>query len=1192
MLWLYPRESVMRSMALEQKHDPVATDYLRGILKQNPGDVEVRSELIQRALSQGEEAMALTLLEPLRTDGPEQQVRAAILIADILENRLRQPKLSETDRSKTLTDLRATLEFLLATPAALQQSPEWLLNKIGQYMPDRQAGLFRNFAQIEQGRAPYWLERAAGTALASGRYRDAAEAYFQAQAASRDPENQKRYFLEGLKTLQSGQLLKEALAAARSMEAPWLADRDVLLYLTRLSRAAGDNASAERYVRLLLQMALLEQMPFSLQQARWQFAQPAAFGRVTIQRAANVPATPYDEEVYKLAYEVFLGNGKPGDAMAVAAAALRQVPGQTDWIKRLAQAAEWAGHPEAALAAWRQLATRFNSEEGWQGMARLAPSLFADEDLLLLWHRQAARRALEDREWREIQAVYERLARPLEGAAFFENAHARNPRPQLLEQAAYLRHSMGDIDGAIADYRQLASQYGAYPKWAMVEASLLYGRDEKEKAFDVLNAAKAHATEQDASFWRIIGDLAWNMDKRDVAREAYRQRQQAPDWQRSDADRLLAMLEPAQTEERLAISRLAWQKSGVLSYLNIALGLMLDREQTVAAQALLSGMKAEKLQEAVRNPDFLILRSRYHQMIRDMPRARADLAKAHELSPSPELKASLLWFLIDSREAATLQGALPQWEQQASANKPLAEAVAAGWHALGNTQRALFWSRQLLPAHENDPAWLVDYADLIEQSGQPDMAWRIRRHAWLALKKQPPANMDVLQRQLRLSLLLDPVDQAEKRLLQAVVAGQSLLPGSAAPERDAALVDELAYAWLMGQEDDNRARFWHWRRYVKKLADPNYLALRAASMNEDSTTQQRLLERNVAAIQPSDHTVAAAETGDAKVAEEQAWFSLDGAPANDALHLQMSELTLANSPSSVSLRSDYTTGELQGWRHTFSDRLMLTPSTSLTLNLSAAPHQKYAQQFQDTREIVLTLENRKQNGDALSLSAGHHLGKEPYNSLSLAGETRSGRWQFDWKAGWDTPVNDNALLTLAGMQRQGMLGAAYYLRQNLIARLRLSRAWLRGQDGETLGTRNQADLSLDWTSQYKGGLSASLYGQRANYSAYSKTLPGYALLVQEGQTPTTDEMLPKSFGRVGLTLGYGMAYQEGYTRAWRPFMSGTVGHHSLNGLESAWQLGQAGSVLGNDHLSIYGGRSLLRSGGSNSFGGVTYRWYY
>lgn len=61
------------------------------------------------------------------------------------------------------------------------------------------------------------------------RYRSTAEAYFQAQAASRDPENQKRYFLEGLKT-QSGQLLKEAVSAAKAMEADWLTDRDVLLY--------------------------------------------------------------------------------------------------------------------------------------------------------------------------------------------------------------------------------------------------------------------------------------------------------------------------------------------------------------------------------------------------------------------------------------------------------------------------------------------------------------------------------------------------------------------------------------------------------------------------------------------------------------------------------------------------------------------------------------------------------------------------------------------------------------------------------------------------------------------------------------------------------------------------------------------------------------------------------------------------
>ena len=50
MIWLFPREAVTRQQALEQRNDSIATDYLRGILKQRPEDVDVRSELVQRCI--------------------------------------------------------------------------------------------------------------------------------------------------------------------------------------------------------------------------------------------------------------------------------------------------------------------------------------------------------------------------------------------------------------------------------------------------------------------------------------------------------------------------------------------------------------------------------------------------------------------------------------------------------------------------------------------------------------------------------------------------------------------------------------------------------------------------------------------------------------------------------------------------------------------------------------------------------------------------------------------------------------------------------------------------------------------------------------------------------------------------------------------------------------------------------------
>lgn len=1189
MLWLFPREEVTRVQALEQKNDPVATDYLRGLLKQHPDDTEVRSELVERALRAGDTVLAQDLLAPLMQTGNGYRVRAMKHLADILESRLDQNQTDTPDYLRTQIELRNALISLLTPETLADINPEWLLAQTGRHLPGHLPALYQMLAGSANGRAPYWLERAAKNALASGHYREAATAYFQAQQASRDPAHRKHYFLEGLKTLQSGQLLQDALAIAKRQEADWQNDRDVMLYLVRLSRAAGDNVAAERYVRRLLQLTLLEQAGPSPQKANWQ---PGS--QLTQREVNRLPTAPFDDEIYTLAYDVFVSNQKLDDAMAVAIVALQQLPSRPDWIRRLAQAAEWNQQPAEALAAWRELATRFNDEKGWEGIARLAPSLLADEDMLLIWQRQAAHRTLDLKELREIQSIYERLARPLEGAAFFEKQFASQPQPQLLEQAAYLRQSMGDIEGTLANYKLLARTYGPRPKWALIEASILYAMNAQQEALNALKAAEPTATVQDAGFWRILGDLAWNLDQHDTALNAYRQRQQAEDWQRTDMDRLLNLLEPEQTEERLTVSRAAWKKTGNINYLTVVLGILLERQQTAATRELLASMTAEQQQEASQSSDFLTLRARYHIMAGKRGQAIADLNYAHRLSPLPELKASLIWMLIDGRDATALHDVLLQWASFAGQDVELATAVAAGWQALGNTERALFWSRQLLAGHERDPAWLVDYADLIEQSGQADMAWRIRRHAWLKLRGEKPVDIDALQRQLRLALAMEPVDAGEKRLYQAVIAGTSALPGSATPIQDAALINELAYAWHLGQDDDSRARFWYWRRYAQKLADPAYLALRAASLREDHTTQQKLLKDGVVAIQPADHVVAAVETGAHRLAQSHAWQAMEGSPANDDLHTQMQDLILASPTNQTGLHSKYQSGELSGWRHTLSNQLVLSGSNSLNLEIAAAPQQQYFSHTQNSRDVILSLSSQKETGNSLKLAAGQHWGKDIYRSLALSGEDGFGNWQFSWVAGWNTPVNDNTVLSLAGMQRELSLATTYKFRQNIDSRLRVSRAWILGQDNESLGSRKQLDLSLNWNSPDKGGYSLSLYGQRANYRPESdKVLPTYADLVPDAdRLPRAADLLPQSYGRIGLTVGHGLAYQEGYTRAWQPFWSATLGHQTVSKMETAWQLGIAGSLFGNDHLAIYGGRSLLKSGGNNSFGGIFYRWFH
>lgn len=137
MIWLFPREAVTRQQALEQKNDPIATDYLRGILKQHPEDIDVRSELVQRALASGNTSFAQELLAPLLDTASPHRLRATVLMADIQEQLLGRMDNGTTEYRRTEDALRSILSSLLASENLNKIDPEWLLAKARRHPPGK-----------------------------------------------------------------------------------------------------------------------------------------------------------------------------------------------------------------------------------------------------------------------------------------------------------------------------------------------------------------------------------------------------------------------------------------------------------------------------------------------------------------------------------------------------------------------------------------------------------------------------------------------------------------------------------------------------------------------------------------------------------------------------------------------------------------------------------------------------------------------------------------------------------------------------------------------------------------------------------------------------------------------------------------------------------------------------------------------
>ena len=114
---------------------------------------------------------------------------------------------------------------------------------------------YQRLAKQDVARATQWQARTAEIALGVGEYRAAAAANFAAQATATSRDEQRRYFIAGLKALQAGNLLDDAMTEAQRRVGPLIDDTETLRFLTRLAMACNRPDLADQYARRLLRLS-------------------------------------------------------------------------------------------------------------------------------------------------------------------------------------------------------------------------------------------------------------------------------------------------------------------------------------------------------------------------------------------------------------------------------------------------------------------------------------------------------------------------------------------------------------------------------------------------------------------------------------------------------------------------------------------------------------------------------------------------------------------------------------------------------------------------------------------------------------------------------------------------------------------------------------------------------------------------
>ncbi|MEW9900735.1 tetratricopeptide repeat protein [Chitinivorax sp. PXF-14] len=1186
LLLFFPQKWLMSQVQQTRPGDRVSLEYLANLVKFNPSDNALQLALVRQYLASGDWGNARVALRSVDAgdDGKLRTERDALYYRTLM---LEYQELKPDDPRRA--QLLQTLSVAAGNSPAGGGSVDslvWLARQaeaIGQ--PALAGQLYDQLARTDSARQLNWLEAGARVALANGDYDGAARRYFAARAQVRSLPLQRHYFLAGLRTLQSGNQLDAALAIAQKDLGALGDDPDTLKYLIALARSANQLDLAAQFARRLLQMSWLrEQLPaHELAQLegglRW----------LTVDyEPGRSPQRAFDEEAYRLGYEVFVASRKLDDAVAVAQRAVQLLPGDLNWRKRLAQALEWSGHPELAIEHWTVIAERGGSQEAWQALLRLAPGLNDNRALLLAQKHRAATERLSDAQWRDLAALYEKIAEPREGAAYLVQQYQRQPQPLLLELAGEMYQRAGDEPAAGTTLQTLIRDYGPAPQYALKLATLQYLRGDVQQAYETLRSAQTRARDEDIDYWHTLGELAWQAQQDRTGISAYRTLLRQGKQQPVELERLYLLLQDSAPDEAAQVAEQGWQQYREPRFLLSLMALRSRQAAWIRLKPVLDTLTADDLRRLGSEVNFWLLRSQYHLQLGQAEPAVQDARQAVATAPGDNgARINLLWLLIDQHAQQDLAQALQQWRAVAEGAPQYWDVYASGYLALNQPEQALPYFRRGLARHASDYLWLMGYADALEQAQQPDIAWRIRRHAWAALRQpQPPDQPQAMLAQARLALQFAPADTVAPLLRQLL--RQDWARGDDAV---AAQANELVLSWQLSTDSEEAARGWLWKRYATHLAQPDWAALSLALQAQDLPALDRLLAARAEALPVRDHIEALRQLGRLGEAQALAFDTMSSNERDDQAQQQLDELALQAAPRvglgyenrrqsglvqhSVEMRYETNVTPALRLSLELGEASQSTRGDSLRQDLSAADGRlpDLSRQFPSReRQAKLDLTLTDAHGQTV-LSLAREQNLDSYTSLRLERQqTLSRELSLGLSLGRRQQASDSDLMQLLAMRDSAE--ATLRLSPNRLDYASIGLGWhrYRLQSGPGLGRGQQ----LNWEIGHRlrteyPDVSIRLSGYHNRYTQQFDAAPA---------DPETDtpRLLPDDSSAVGLNIGFGQAYLNDYTRGWRPIADIGLNHSPQAGRGYNWLLGMAGSVLGHDHLAVFARNSHGGSG--------------
>ncbi|WP_414444421.1 tetratricopeptide repeat protein [Burkholderia sp. 22PA0106] len=784
----WPREALRERIASTAGPSELGVAYQEAWLRVQPDNVELLKTLGEQyeQLGRREDAERIAMRMDAQPDARLHRA-ATLLRLNVDEQQAFAFPPGDPRRASAIASLRARLAAVAGDAWDTDELIVLARNAAALDLPALAAQFYERLVRQDAPNRRRWNAEVAKYGLWGGDYRRAAAAWFSLQADATTRAEQRRCFIAGVAALRAGNHLNEALAAAQAHLGGLADDRDTLIVLLNLARAAQRPDLVDQYAKTLLGLSgqqvgradvgRIERAALrvaSMQATTSRRTHAAAFlymdgpvgegwprarriatraGEVRIVRvAATTGQAPADggaatapaasrasDDLPSLLYQSFLESNDLANAQKVATDQVAKTPHSALWLKRLAQVAEWNNAPLLALHTWLGYAQASNDPSGWSNVLRLAPMLHDDASYVVALVHASDAAPNDMRLVDTTTATFERLGRPEDALAFL-HARLRTAGSHALdERMALLAERAGHDDEALGIWRKLQQAEPGNTSYALHGASILYRQGQYAPALAMLQAAQPGAADADTQFWRNEAQLARLLQQDGIADAAYRHLLASGVATPDDLSAMTYFYDPYPLDAGRT-SQLQFERDHTMRALQEAIYYYTLARAMDRVDALLKSLSPEDRARAEQSPGVLGARAEFYRETGAPLAALADLRRAVDLpGATDDVRAALIWTLVDYGSDAELRNMMVAWRSRALQDSALWGPFAAAEMRMNRPAAALDLLRRQGASMSRDPLWLLTLAEAHEDAGDPDLAWSIRRKVWLQMAQDVKA---------------------------------------------------------------------------------------------------------------------------------------------------------------------------------------------------------------------------------------------------------------------------------------------------------------------------------------------------------------------------------------------------------------------------------------------------------------------